>query len=457
MNRWISFLIPVIALLWMSMAVTGDHQSSTEGKRWALLVAGSYGYGNYRHQADVCHAYQILKKGGLPDENIIVFMYDDIANNKENKWPGKIFNKRNGPNVYEGVPKDYTGDAVSVKNFFAVLSGNKSATTGGSGKVLDSGPDDIVFIYYTDHGNTGIIGMLDDMITADELVDALKKKHAANSYKKMVIYLEACESGSMFEGLLPDDINIYATTAANAEEDSWACYCYEDYNACLGDLYSVSWMEDSDKHDSTKETLEKQYEHVRKRTIKPPKMHSHVMQYGDMRMRSDYLATYLGSNRDEVYQNFNLTTNNNAIPYQPSSDPSRLISQRDAKLFYLRHKLEKAMDGSNEKLQAQKELDAEMAHRKHVDKSVNLIGNLLFGEDKSSNTMVHVRPAGQPLVDDWECFKTLMKTYERHCGGLSSYGRKYTRAFANMCNAGISEKQLIAASLLACPGKNHAS
>jgi len=26
-------------------------------------------------------------------------------------------------------------------------------------------------------------------------------------YKQMVIYVEACESGSMFEGLLPNDIN----------------------------------------------------------------------------------------------------------------------------------------------------------------------------------------------------------------------------------------------------------
>ncbi|XP_057437419.1 vacuolar-processing enzyme-like [Lotus japonicus] len=455
MNRWISFLIPLIALLWMSMAVTGDHQSSTEGKRWALLVAGSNEFYNYRHQADICHAYQILKKGGLPDENIIVFMYDDIAYNKENKWPGKIFNSPNGPNVYEGVPKDYTGDAVSVENFFAVLSGNKSATTGGSGKVLDSGPDDIIFIYYTDHGDAGIVSMLDDMITANDLVDALKKKHAANSYKKMVIYLEACESGSMFEGLLPDDINIYATTAANAEENSWGYYCLiKEYGTCLGDLYSISWMEDSDKHDPRSETLERQYEHVRKRTISPPTMHSHVMQYGDMRMSSDYLATYIGSpSHEEVYQNFNLPTNN-AIPF---SDPSELVSQRDARLFYLRHKLEKAMDGSNEKLQAQKELDAEMAHREHVDKSVHLIGNLLFGEDKSSNTMVHVRPAGQPLVDDWECFKTLIKTYKKHCGALSRYGRKYTRAFANMCNAGISEKQLIAASLQACPWKTQAS
>ena len=31
---------------------------------WAVLIAGSSGYGNYRHQSDVCHAYQVLKAGG---------------------------------------------------------------------------------------------------------------------------------------------------------------------------------------------------------------------------------------------------------------------------------------------------------------------------------------------------------------------------------------------------------
>ena len=56
-------------------------------------------------KADVCHAYQILKRGGLKDENIIVFMYDDIAYSSENPYPGKIINKPDGPDVYEGVPK----------------------------------------------------------------------------------------------------------------------------------------------------------------------------------------------------------------------------------------------------------------------------------------------------------------------------------------------------------------
>jgi len=29
---------------------------------WAVLVAGSKTYENYRHQSDVCHAFQVLKK-----------------------------------------------------------------------------------------------------------------------------------------------------------------------------------------------------------------------------------------------------------------------------------------------------------------------------------------------------------------------------------------------------------
>ena len=47
---------------------------------WAVLVAGSNQYYNYRHQADTCHAYQILKKNGIPEDHIIHLAYDDIAN-----------------------------------------------------------------------------------------------------------------------------------------------------------------------------------------------------------------------------------------------------------------------------------------------------------------------------------------------------------------------------------------
>jgi legumain len=92
----------------------------------------------------------------------------------------------------------------------------------------------------------------------------------------MVIYIEACESGSMLNKL-PHNINIYATTASNPEESSYACYYDAKRQTYLGDLYSVNWMEDSDAEDITKESLFKQFEATKKKTNE-----SHVMQYGDL-------------------------------------------------------------------------------------------------------------------------------------------------------------------------------
>jgi len=92
-------------------------------------------------------------------------------------------------------------------------------------------------------------------------------------YKEMVLYIEACESGSMFEGILADNINVYAVTAANADESSWGTYCYPDdsvqgthINSCLGDLFSVNWMEDTEAADITTETLDTQFDKVKKLT-----------------------------------------------------------------------------------------------------------------------------------------------------------------------------------------------
>jgi len=40
---------------------------------------------------------------------------------------------------------------------------------------------------------------------------------------------------------------VWATTAANADESSYACYYDRNRQTYLGDVYSVKWMEDSEK------------------------------------------------------------------------------------------------------------------------------------------------------------------------------------------------------------------
>ncbi|KAJ4749898.1 Vacuolar-processing enzyme [Rhynchospora pubera] len=421
------------------------------GTRWAVLIAGSSGYGNYRHQADVCHAYQIMKKGGLKDENIIVFMYDDIAYNEENPRQGVIINHPEGGDVYAGVPKDYVGDDITVGNLFAVLLGNKTALTGGSGKVVDSGPDDHIFIFYSDHGGPGVLGMPTyPYLYADDLVSVLKQKHAAGTYKSMVFYLEACESGSIFEGLLPEDINIYATTASNAEESSWGCYCPgespsppPEYYTCLGDLYSVSWMEDSDIHNLRTETLHQQYNVVKDRTSVHNTFNfgSHVMQYGDLNLNVNNVFMYIGSN--PANDDFTFVGDN-------SLSFPRSVNQRDADLVYFWQKYKRSAVGSSEKIQAHKNLVEVMSHRLHVDQSVELIGNLLFGTEEGSNILNAVRPSGMPLVDDWACLKSMVRTFETHCGSLAQYGMKHMRSFANICNAGVNTETMANVVSQAC-------
>merc|ERR1712232_1236171 len=116
------------------------------------MGAGSRTYRNYRHQADACHAYQVAKRNGIPESQIILLAYDDIANNKENPFKGQMFNKPTpkgtpGVDVYDGCKISYSGSQVTAENFLKVLSGDSSA----SGSVLKSTSSDHVFVYYTDH------------------------------------------------------------------------------------------------------------------------------------------------------------------------------------------------------------------------------------------------------------------------------------------------------------------
>nr|XP_043629596.1 vacuolar-processing enzyme beta-isozyme-like [Erigeron canadensis] len=420
---------------------TDEPQSN--GTIWAVLVAGSNGYFNYRHQADVCHAYQILKRGGLKDENIIVFMYDDIANSSLNPRPGVIINSPNGSDVYAGVPKDYTGESVTAANFYAVLLGSASAVQGGSGKVVASKPGDKIFVYFTDHGGPGILCMpTGPYIFANDFIEVLESKHAMGTYDEMVLYVEACESGSIFEGLLPTNLNIFVTTAANANESSWAAYCPSmtpppppGFETCLGDLYSISWMEDSDLEDLRIETLEQQYLKVKTRTYNNNSTYgSHVMQYGSLSISNETVSTYQGS----------APGNLSADPLQ-SFDSMGVVDQRDADLYAMWHKHNQLTEGSEQKHDLLQKITEITEHRAHLDSSVNVIKTSLLGNEQGS-----ARPAGSPLVDDWKCLKSMVRTFETYCGSLTQYGMKHTRTFAILCNNGISEKAMEEASKKAC-------
>jgi len=65
-----------------------------------------------------------------------------------------------------------------------------------------------------------------------------------------------------------------------------------------------------------------------------------------------------------------------------------------------------AEKGSLREAAAAEELARTILHRKHLDDSVKLIGEILF--ENSVEKLNEVRPAGTVLVDDWACLKAMV-------------------------------------------------
>uniref|UniRef100_A0A672L386 Legumain-like n=1 Tax=Sinocyclocheilus grahami TaxID=75366 RepID=A0A672L386_SINGR len=379
----------------LGLVVSGFPAEQPEnGKHWVVIVAGSNGWYNYRHQADVCHAYQIVHKNGIPDEQIVVMMYDDLAQSSDNPTPGVIINRPNGSDVYKGVLKDYTGDDVTPQNFLAVLKGDAASVKGGSGKVLKSGPNDHVFVYFTDHGAPGLLAFPNDDVI-------------------FLINPFACESGSMMTPL-PVDINVYATTAANPDESSYACYYDEARDTYLGDWYSVNWMEDSDVEDLSKETLAKQFKIVKTKTNT-----SHVMQYGNKTLSHMKVIAFQGNSKglDKAPEPVSL----------PVITEHDLMSSPDVPLAIMKRKLQKTND-------------------------VNLLGNTMrkiVEHVVQENEEVQDYLEGREELTEYECYKTAVKHYKKHCFNWHQqeyeYALRHLYALVNLCQGGYQAQRITAA------------
>ncbi|CDY50097.1 BnaC01g32720D [Brassica napus] len=64
--------------------------------------------------------------------------------------------------------------------------------------------------------------------------------------------------------------------------------------------------------------------------------------------------------------------------------------------------------------------------------------------------LTSTRTTGQPVVDDWDCYKTLVKSFKNQCGAKMEYDMKYAGALANICNMGVDVKKSVAAIEEAC-------
>lgn len=389
-----------------------------QAANWAVLVAGSKGYGNYRHQADVCHSYAVVKSKGIPEENIILMMYDDVVNSMDNPFKGQLFNRPDGPDVYAicGDHIDYRGDDVNPQNFINVLTGQ------GSGKVLKSTADDNVFVFFSDHGAPGLISFPSDAMHHSDLQGALQTMSDTKMFNKLAIFIEACESGSMFDKMqIP---GVYALTAAGTDEPSWGAYCgfaanvnNTNLNTCLADMFSVAWMEDAEETDVTQETLADQFE-----TIDGRSHRSQASQWSDTSFISDMVSDYLGSAQAPLKANKRTEIHQNEMHPQTHIDIRRFVDMYTSTDF----STDRLLAGLRMAEELRQQLRSEIVFRQFVE--------VAYPQDEDAQKQAR-RRLEQPL--NKECELEGHRSFRQHCAGQFDAGSQFALSFhqivVNVC------------------------
>jgi len=159
---------------------------------WALLVAASKGWGNYRFQADVFAMYHILKKAGYTDDHIVLIMEDDLANSTDNKYePGVIRTSDDGENLYVAEAIDYKLSNLTPSDIGDILQGKRSERLP---HVIQAQPEDNVFVFWSSHGSPGSLdfGNTENMSYV-QMEHILKQ----TPHRKMLMAVEACYSGGL--------------------------------------------------------------------------------------------------------------------------------------------------------------------------------------------------------------------------------------------------------------------
>ena len=362
--------------------------------------------------------YAVLRDHEFNPDHIITIMYGDLPDDPRNPFSGTIFNHpgNNQRNYQEGLVIDYDHKYKLTKELYLnILLGNSGSVRNMTGienpKVLKTNKDDHIFLYYIDHGGDNIVAMPDgDYLTAKELVRTIQTMYDEGKYGKLVYYLEACESGSMWQ-TLPNDINAYALSSTLPDESSWGTYCPPNddvvdgvhIGSCLGEVWSCFWLEQDDAADLSTLTLQKQFDDAKDFTTT-----SHPLQFGDLEIAQEPVGDYIS----EVAGRRRFLRSEN-----------RRVEQWDSRLNDLLFWKNRALDANDREAYAKY---MEIAERNlNVDRYFKQLVKKVM---KNDDTMLKLHFAEK----NWPCYNAVLEKYQSTYG-FNDYSMKYARTLANMC------------------------
>jgi glycosylphosphatidylinositol transamidase (GPIT) subunit GPI8 len=258
---------PVAAWEWKKQHMQDFGESGNEivypelKGNYAVLVAASEGWKNYRHQADVLGMYHYLKRKGYDDDHIILIMADDIAYNEKNPLQGVVRREIGGDNLYKDLQIDYKLGDLTLEDLKRILTGEPSEKYPVT---LGSSENDNVLFFWSGHGTKkGWLWKEMENLSpefAREMFSAMK-------FRKQFAIIETCYSGVVGEGcigipglLMMTAANSYETSKADAMDEELMVYlsntftssilsCFESNpNTVIRDLYLHAFDKTNGSH-----------------------------------------------------------------------------------------------------------------------------------------------------------------------------------------------------------------
>ena len=196
--------------------------------QYAVLVQGSNGWNNYRHQADVLSVYQMLKTKGFDDDHIILIIDKALASDAMNPEPGIIRAEDGGQDLMAGSSMDYDNADISPADISNILLGVKTDKTP---VVLPKDAGQNVLLFWSGHGHNHANNGADELVwrnadvgrgmTADLLRQTISLMQQQGHYRKMFVLTEPCFSEAVITPLVGIS-GVLAMSSAGTFEQSFA-------------------------------------------------------------------------------------------------------------------------------------------------------------------------------------------------------------------------------------------
>ena len=250
---------------------TGRPRVGNHSDNWAILVDTSIYNFNYRHSVNTLSMYRLIRRLGIPDQNIILMLAGNHACDSRNPSRGAMFSSslhdplgevygggcldcdehddhlpgtepaRLSASFHQFVEVDYRGASVSVETFLNLLRG-QHARGAPREKILRSGPNSNVLVYVTGHGGDGFFNFLDQSeMGSEDLASALGEMWARGRYRQLLFMADTCQASTLYRDIVAP--NIIAITSSEVGENSYSHHSDLDLGVAVIDRFTRATVE----------------------------------------------------------------------------------------------------------------------------------------------------------------------------------------------------------------------